>query len=755
MRHFIILGLVSLFAQQSVAQAPKVITDTRYVRGATMAFGRIKSASANNGTMITKKGFCLSENPNPTVDDTVSTNQLSNNGTIYYFEGLKPATRYYMRAYATNKSGDTGYGDVIKFYTVPKGNVTFSLRNSGDAAVQERIRKASETACDYYNNMTSTSRHFNIGYGSGTPTADCNYQPEPWMNVGPNQSYQKTGTIMHEMMHGMGLMNYSTQWSQGNLRSGNGTGTWTGDRVTEALTFWENKATTLNGDNVHMWPYGINGAHEDSGTPLLYYGNAMICQALGEDGLEHNETRHADPYYSLDQEDNVKYYLKNESSERGLYTSFLKPTAAGALKWVAMSAEEAAANDSTAWYITFTPDNQYYQFRNAATGQYMTYSNGIKTLTKTKLTANDNWHLMKGRIDVNGQRAYWVIHPESNWTPHCLQANANGNTASATFNIANSATAQRWLILTMDAVKACENEAVSQMKQEVEEALQQAKALAEVPHTCTDNTTDETLLATLESIGQRLTSATSTTELSALAEETRKAINDFLCAGVIPVNTPFDLTYMMENPTIDENTSGWSTAATVSYGCGEFYEKTFDFSQTVKDLPAGTYVFCAQGFQRPGPYTSSANVAVNATIYAGIKSEKLAHIKSDAQSKKVGVGDEKTMAGKYVPNNMQAANAYFKKGYYENQVIGSVTANGNSLKIGIKSTSMPSNYWVIFDNFRLYFYGSKTAEEITGIVPIQQSVSPRTSTIYDLQGRKVTNPSKGIYIINGKKVIIK
>ena len=754
-RHFIIWGLASLFAQQSVAQAPKVITDTRYVRGATMAFGRIKSATAESGSTISKRGFCLSEKPNPTVDDTVSTKQLTNNGTIYYFEGLKPATKYYMRAYATNNSGETGYGEVIKFYTIPKGNVTFTLRNSGDAATQNRIKTAAEKACEYYNNMTSTSRRFNIGYAAGTQTADCNYQSEPWMNVGPNQSYQKTGTIMHEMMHGMGLMNYSTQWCQGNLRSGNGTGTWTGDRVTEALTFWENKATTLNGDNVHMWPYGINGAHEDSGSTLLYLGNAMICQALGEDGLEHNETRHADPYYSLEQEDDVKYYLKNESPERGLYTSFLKPTSTGALKWVAMSAEEAAANDSTAWYITFTPDNQYYQFRNAATGQYLTYSNGIKTLTKTKLTANDNWHLMKGRVDVNGQRGYWVIHPESNWTPHCLQANANGNTATAIFNIANTATTQRWLILTLDAVKACEKQAILLMKQEVEKILQQAKNLAEVPHTCTDSSIDEILQTTLESIEQRLASATSATELSTLAEETRKAINDFLSAGVTPVDTPFDLTYMMENPTIDENTSGWSTAATVNFGCGEFYEKNFDFSQTVKSLPAGTYAFCAQGFQRPGPYASSASVSVNATIYAGTSSEKLAHIKSDAQSKKVGVGDEKTMAGKFVPNNMQAASAYFKKGYYENQVIGSVSANGGSLKIGIKSTSMPSNYWVIFDNFRLYFYGGKTAEEITAIVPIQQPASTRPSTVYDMQGRKVVNPSKGIYIINGKKVIIK
>ena len=27
--------------------------------------------------------------------------------------------------------------------------------------------------------------------------------------------------------------------------------------------------------------------------------------------------------------------------------------------------------------------------------------------------------------------------------------------------------------------------------------------------------------------------------------------------------------------------------------------------------------------------------------------------------------------------------------------------------------------------------------------------------VYDLQGRKVENPAKGIYIINGKKVLVK
>ena len=205
-----------------------------------------------------------------------------------------------------------------------------------------------------------------------------------------------------------------------------------------------------------MWPYGVNGAQEDNGTDALYLANAMLCQALGEDGLEHNETRHADPYYALEQEDTVKYYLSCEAANRGRYTAYLIPLSNGTLKWRQMTAAEAAQNDSAAWYITFTPHNQYYQFRNAATGQYLTYANAIKTAAKTNLTANEDFHLMKGRVNVDGQRGYWIIHPETGWSPHCLQANANGMTAAVAFNIANSANTQRWLITTIEQAFANE-----------------------------------------------------------------------------------------------------------------------------------------------------------------------------------------------------------------------------------------------------------------------------------------------------------
>ena len=42
----------------------------------------------------------------------------------------------------------------------------------------------------------------------------------------------------------------------------------------------------------------------------------------------------------------------------------------------------------------------------------------------------------------------------------------------------------------------------------------------------------------------------------------------------------------------------------------------------------------------------------------------------------------------------------------------------------------------------------------TGVNTVQPAVEKKNDVIYDLQGRRVTNPSRGIYIVNGKKVVI-
>jgi hypothetical protein len=165
-----------------------------------------------------------------------------------------------------------------------------------------------------------------------------------------------------------------------------------------------------------------------------------------------------------------------------------------------------------------------------------------------------------------------------------------------------------------------------------------------------------------------------------------------------------------------------------------------------------------QGFQRPGTSANAysdfiaGNDKLTAFLYAGTQSTKLAHIATEAQTSKLG-GEESTVGDHYyMPNNMQAASIYFKKGLYENVLDATIDKDGSSLKFGLRSTSMPSYYWVIFDNFRLHFFGNPEANAISTVNP-----SPLTTThhLYDLQGRRVQTAKPGLYIIDGHKVVIK
>lgn len=764
MRILPLLFVSALYCGSLAAQnEPIVTTNPKYARGATMAFGRMTSKS--NGSAISERGFCWATHPQPTYDENKTKKTMAaGSGTVYVIENLEPATMYYMRAYAIAQNGSVGYGDEIKFCTVPKGNVTYWYNNGGDDAANKRINDAAAKACQIFNDLTSIQKHFSIGYSAGTPTADCYYADEPWMNMGASSSYQRTGTIMHEMQHGMGVIPYTTQWAGNIMRSGNGTGDWLGERVSAFLDFWDNTTGSfLHGDTQHMWPYGINGASEDDGANKTYYANAMIGQALGEDGLEHRSNTFAEPCYIFEQEDDIKYYLKNESEDRGLNTSYLIPKQNGTLNWRTMSGDEALKNDSAAWYITFTPANQYYQLRNAATGQYLTFSGGFKTAERTSLTDNDNFHFMRGRVDVAGSwRGYWLVHPTGNLSPNCLQANTNGAVGSATFNLANSAKNQRWLILTAEEVTTFDNAAMASIKAEAEDIIAQYKAIYEVPHTTDPEEADQTFLSILTDAEQRLASASTAGELVSLSDEVRTAALAFLNAATpMDMSKPFDLTFLIQNPGMD-TTDGWSDAATLNYSCAEYYEKTFDFNQIIRNLPKGTFCVRVHGFQRPGTYTQAYNDYaagtnnVNAILYAGSKIVKLAHIADCAQTKKLGKGTEQQVGGKYyVPDNMQAAANYFAHGLYENELY--YTNSGTQMKIGIRSTSMPSRYWVIFDNFRLHFYGSATQEVITAIEEVGASIGNNTDAVYDLSGRRVSSKQlkPGLYIINGKKTFVR
>jgi hypothetical protein len=349
-----------------------------------------------------------------------------------------------------------------------------------------------------------------------------------------------------------------------------------------------------------------------------------------------------------------------------------------------------------------------------------------------------------------------MIHPQFDWSVKCLQAGNDGATSAAAFDIANSAVTQRWLIMTADQMNTMANYALIQMKQSVKDELALVKALTAVPHVERTAGVDASLQGVVSTVESQLPTAGDVSEVSAMLTSLENAATAFLNGvNATDMSKPFDLTFMLVNPTVDSNTDGWSEAATVSFQCAEFYEKNFNFNQKIGNLPAGTYAFCAQAFQRPGPYGSSAGVSVNAVIYAGSNTARLAHITRDAQTSKVGVGREQTMNGKYVPDNMEAASAYFEKGLYENKVLTTVAKKGAQLQFGIRCPSMGSKYWVIFDNFRLYFYGGVSIDDVTAIKGVSSVPAATDNTYYDLQGRRVENPGRGLYILNGKKVIIR
>lgn len=419
------------------------------VQGATEIFGR----ASFSGATAKEKGFCWSESPEPTIFDNRSTTVYSNNGDIYAMQDLKPATVYYVRAYAYTSGYRLTYGDVIKVVTRPMGNVGFSYGYEGDDDQNQRIYAACEEAVWMWNNIGGIqgfylSAHYRYGAGAGTGTAECSYGG--YMSVSQNVGCQKTGTILHEGSHGLGVISY-TDWVNSIYRTNGDRGYWLGPRVDRVVQFLENSATAkLNGDNQHMWPYGINGASEDSGSKILYRGNALIVEALSEDGIRHSGQDFVTPAYSFVQDDDTKYYIKSESTDRGLTTSFLRQTTGSYVRFAEATADQAFADDSYAWYIAFNPKTCYYTFKNASTGKYLSMTTGAASAASSPTS----FHLLGSRNQTTYEdftfagTSYWIVNGSNHYAMNATTTGAS----STTFNHADEAITQRWLLLTADEV---------------------------------------------------------------------------------------------------------------------------------------------------------------------------------------------------------------------------------------------------------------------------------------------------------------
>ncbi|WAC13017.1 LamG-like jellyroll fold domain-containing protein [Dyadobacter pollutisoli] len=459
-------AILAFRVANATGPAPVVVTDARMARGATMAFGR-STISGVEASRIREHGFCWSTSPQPTIFDNKTTSYFSNNGFIYRIENLQPATVYYLRAYAIGPNYVVGYGEVVKVTTIPKGNVTYQLQSSVTESGEHypRIASAMQSAVDYYNNLTSISgHHLSVNYNAGTPTAEASYGG--YMQFGASASYQRTGTALHEIAHTIGVGQHWIWYGPNSPLRAEGTrGKWLGERANKVVQFLDNDpAAFMTGDAVHMWPYGINGAHEDNNSAFLYTANALIVQALGEDGLPPTGG-FATPAYTFDS-DTSKYYIKIEDEKLGFNTSFLVENESGQLANKVISATDVLKESHAAWYVQFIPATGYYQIRNAATGKLFTYQgDNDMGLTASNLATTQSFQLMGARYNTmigEGEKsfsakAYWIVSPQPNMTPPTLGANADGSTSAVAFSFTDAAKSQRWFLLTGENVKSFES----------------------------------------------------------------------------------------------------------------------------------------------------------------------------------------------------------------------------------------------------------------------------------------------------------
>ena len=750
----------------------KVSTYDFVPTGNTIALGR----STVSGT-AKEKGFCWSTQSEPTIFDEKTTETFDNNGAIYVMRGLKPATAYYVRAYAMTSGGYVAYGNVKKIVTLPAGNMSYGFYNDngGDEETCARINSASAECVWMYNNLSYIpgfflSVHYVPGSGAGGGTADCSYGG--WMRVSQTQSYQQTGTMLHETNHGVGVGTTGEWYSNSNLRAETSRGTWLGPMATKVVRFFENSSTaTMTGDGTHMWPYGINGAHEDSYQPsnqCLYYANILITHAMHQDGLPcTKDVGFASPAYVFEQNDTVKYYIKSNDEQTGLLTSYLrgdgtKPT------WNAASAFEVLDDDTYAWYVKYDPSTRYYYLQNVATGKLLSCGSSWTLSSKTAPSANEKLHFMPARVDTKigstQKTAYWVMKP-NRYDSMTLEATTTGGVSAKKIDLTNAATKQQWLFLTADEMESFDEAAMSGLQKEVDEWIAQCKRLLAVPHVAGNDSIDlsivdsdfETAIFVAENAEDYATIGNAIAHIDAI----KQAMVDFL-AKVKPemASQPFDLTFLLDNPGFDKDASGWSETPAWGNQCCEYYQKNFDLNQTIQlTMPAGTYQLCANAFQRPGTlddiyndFVLGGRDKVNATLYIKTKNQKIKNICADAQAKSIHSDAKKIDQLGYIPNTMASSQAWFKKGYYDNSLVYHVTSSGK-LKVGIKSTSNSGGgYWVCIDNFRLYYYGEMTVDDVTTPV-LRPMANPSEQQLYDLQGRRVEQPRHGLYIRGGKKIL--
>lgn len=200
-------------------------------------------------------------------------------------------------------------------------------------------------------------------------------------------------------------------------------------------------------------------------------------------------------------------------------------------------------------------------------------------------------------------------------------------------------------------------------------------------------------------------------------------------AGNASVGNPSDMTGSLLNPNFDNaSADGWKGTVPNMVGSGahgpanvaEHYNKTFDTYQDLAGMPKGVYKLEASAALRTNWDDHANHTNYVSFLYARADGDTLKYAMPnfwDAMNTEPMAGmtewgvdaaeEQGTHDGVtyYIPNDPSAGRLYFEKGFYHNQLFFALEGN-DPVRLGVmKKESVTSYDWVLFDSFKLTFYG--------------------------------------------------
>lgn len=208
-------------------------------------------------------------------------------------------------------------------------------------------------------------------------------------------------------------------------------------------------------------------------------------------------------------------------------------------------------------------------------------------------------------------------------------------------------------------------------------------------------------------------------EQDAALQSLEQAIHNYVMQAEPTDGIAFDMTFLIRNPELTKSSEGWSETPTIDYDEAEIYNRTFNLSQTLKNMRSGMYRLNVTGFHRNGNYTPGIENEGNAgcAIYGNNMKQPLLTLYYNEDAKQF------SQTGGYA-NNMNEANQIFGQGFYaSNEVIFEQVEDGDMV-IGLYNTNSRTANWTCFKNFTLEYLGKNTGGCYIGMFRIASPTLP-------------------------------